>query len=114
MSRSIYEQVSEFVIGSGGRTRTPNNRARTCRVADYTTPDRVPGDRNSLAKSQRIIALRNRCRRGLRPRCSGVFAGGPSNPARFSCPLSTRVAWRVPSKVTRAKRTQRAAKRAVG
>ena len=27
---------------SGGRTRTPNNRARTCRVADYTTPERVP------------------------------------------------------------------------
>src|SRR3954447_1463652 len=25
---------------SGGRTRTLNNRARTCRVADYTTPDR--------------------------------------------------------------------------
>ena len=24
---------------SGGRTRTPNNRARTCRVADYTTPE---------------------------------------------------------------------------
>ncbi len=26
---------------SGGRTRTPNNRARTCRVADYTTPERA-------------------------------------------------------------------------
>jgi hypothetical protein len=26
-------------FGSGGRTRTPNNRARTCRVADYTTPE---------------------------------------------------------------------------
>src|ERR1700682_709164 len=25
--------------GSGGRTRTPNGRARTCCVADYTTPD---------------------------------------------------------------------------
>ena len=24
---------------SGGRTRTPNYRARTCRVADYTTPE---------------------------------------------------------------------------
>ncbi len=27
--------------GSGGRTRTPNDRARTCCVADYTTPERV-------------------------------------------------------------------------
>ena len=26
---------------SGGRTRTPNGRARTCCVANYTTPDRV-------------------------------------------------------------------------
>ena len=25
--------------GSGGRTRTPNDRARTCSVADYTTPE---------------------------------------------------------------------------
>ena len=25
--------------GSGGRTRTPNDRARTCCVADYTTPE---------------------------------------------------------------------------
>src|SRR4051794_477802 len=28
--------------GSGGRTRTPNNRARTCRVANYTTPEWLP------------------------------------------------------------------------
>src|SRR5262245_21867475 len=27
---------------SGGRTRTPNDRARTCCVADYTTPERWP------------------------------------------------------------------------
>src|SRR2546426_12460827 len=27
--------------GSGGRTRTPNDRARTCCVADYTTPERA-------------------------------------------------------------------------
>jgi hypothetical protein len=32
------------VSSSGGRTRTPNNRARTCRVANYTTPERArPG-----------------------------------------------------------------------
>src|SRR5579862_7467332 len=30
-----------LLLSSGGRTRTPNNRARTCRVADYTTPDRA-------------------------------------------------------------------------
>ena len=26
-------------LSSGGRTRTPNGRARTCSVADYTTPE---------------------------------------------------------------------------
>ena len=27
------------LLALGGRTRTPNDRARTCSVADYTTPE---------------------------------------------------------------------------
>jgi hypothetical protein len=34
--------------GSGGRTRTPNDRARTCSVADYTTPERVDAHASRL------------------------------------------------------------------
>lgn len=34
--RDLPERVP---TGSGGRTRTPNDRARTCCVADYTTPE---------------------------------------------------------------------------
>ena len=33
--------------GSGGRTRTPNDRARTCCVADYTTPEGLGQDSQS-------------------------------------------------------------------
>src|ERR1700728_1084855 len=33
------EPAEGGLLSSGGRTRTPNNRARTCRVADYTTPE---------------------------------------------------------------------------
>jgi hypothetical protein len=39
--RAPTQRGPENRIGSGGRTRTPNNRARTCRVADYTTPEWV-------------------------------------------------------------------------
>ena len=35
--------------GSGGRTRTPNDRARTCSVADYTTPERAEAHASRLA-----------------------------------------------------------------
>src|SRR5690606_21904029 len=41
--RSKKPQVADLGLlsaCSGGRTRTPNDRARTCCVADYTTPER--------------------------------------------------------------------------
>ena len=37
----------------GGRNRTPNYRTRTCRVADYTTPEWVPPRRRSERRSGR-------------------------------------------------------------
>src|SRR5262245_48990407 len=49
---------------SGGRTRTPNNRARTCRVADYTTPERLiqpsSGVRNNGAGMSRSMTTVHR------------------------------------------------------
>ena len=33
--------AARYPVGSGGRTRTPNDRTRTCCVTDYTTPERV-------------------------------------------------------------------------
>ena len=55
---------------SGGRTRTPNDRARTCCVADYTTPE---GGRHRLAdtsctQSKRSRAARRRARARSLPR----------------------------------------------
>jgi hypothetical protein len=53
---------------SGGRTRTPNNRARTCRVANYTTPDRVRAHpmrdvrRPRLARRPPTSSPTSRCR----------------------------------------------------
>ena len=33
--------AARYSVGSGGRTRTPNDRTRTCCVTDYTTPERA-------------------------------------------------------------------------
>ena len=57
---------------SGGRTRTPNDRARTCCVADYTTPE---GGRHRLAdhlpaKSKRSRAAPRRASARSRPSSS--------------------------------------------
>jgi hypothetical protein len=34
-------EQTRYSVGSGGRTRTPNDRTRTCCVTDYTTPERA-------------------------------------------------------------------------
>src|SRR5258705_11102357 len=58
-------------LRSGGRNRTPNYRTRTCRVADYTTPEwvtarRPRGRRNGddiLATGRHTFSTESRTRR---------------------------------------------------
>ena len=45
---------------SGGRTRTPKDRTRTCCVADYTTPE---GGRHRLADAHPVQSKRSRAER---------------------------------------------------
>src|SRR4249919_1777268 len=49
--RSTTWAFTDLSNGSGGRTRTPNDRARTCCVADYTTPEGLGHRSRSAAGS---------------------------------------------------------------
>ncbi len=66
-------------ICSGGRTRTPNNRARTCRVADYTTPEwaslRLADLREAAPVRYRAVSLRSTDR--VQPLQMGVADHAP-------------------------------------
>jgi hypothetical protein len=71
---------------SGGRTRTPNDRARTCCVADYTTPEGLGQDSQSgpTPPTRRDSTRVSRPNPKTRP--SATPSPPPKEPARLADP----------------------------